>query len=1301
MNIPYKLTKTGYLSQEKAQSYQKTASKYYKQHQKLKKEFEQSNVNSNTKSKSSKTKIFREEVMKWFFSLDLMTKLIISSIENKWITCILHQLYVNQKYEPRLKYRIKEYDFFNFSNQNSANEYVPSVLKVTINENAYNSLNYSNNDYLEYSNYFCKEDGYYNNYVCLSSMNEVEKIFLDNIIFYRSEEVFSETEGTSKTSMTNVNKYSNYFTLSEKVLQDENLFKSLFAKISNDKAFTDLIDSSYEQTSKYFNICLPNWVNNREFYSLAEIFAAVYEQVISVRYILFKQSQNELSNQRTHLQFVYEEKEELINFMNKNLAMNEVYKALKTDDVVHQLYSDRLIEEFIVGRFHQGDKSHFYMNIHKAHKEFIYDKNKFKREDLKSNVEKFFNSFRSSKDFIYSLTFLPIDKIFSYDDFLFRKLNESLMNLRSQQNAMDLMKELEFEDEYSGLKSERKKSETMCVSNGVHPGTSNSLSGVNNNKVNKKKKKKKVSNSKRSSINITSNINTCNSSTNKTIIEKSETSNITQDKSVTSLIARKSSTIVPSLDLEHIILEIRGDDIEKDSNDIERNLAGADTGTNSVAACSNDAECFTMNSEKKYAFSFIKRTKSNLQQNFTEDPNTVMYKPDPDYIADNAKDIKDKDTNQVKYTSKEFLGSIMFLKQKEEINTENNVVVKDILSEIISIIPTDYNVNNQANNHKIINESNQLISTSPITNKSKLPSVRLDQNDLDTAYSSDGNKSESTESKLLNRVKGKGNKRKKENKFFLYNIKESNLTGYKDKGNTNNRENQTNSSNQIQNQNRKLSQQTGEVSAQKILKQIIDQHFENKKEEEEKAPKENINISDNIVTQETINSEISLEKIKIFSKNLISKDTIISNEANSVIISDEVKSPDNLIEETRREKEIVKISEKIQNFDNSPLNYKTTSNSPKLLSNFIKSNLNREFESKYSNNFIENGHSANYKNNYKKFTNFPPVNPNHKGNNMYYPRTNFNMNFPSLYPYMKPIKPMKAYNTFSNFPSKEYFLPNPALNHAHNHVPFDLFYMKLQRDILEFSTGIDYNLKKLKPIKIATISYLENFIRKFFEKNFEKFSSDIELYGSYASELAIESSDIDITIKIDHKSESERDGGINDTKEINEDIPVIEIMSSLVESFKALGVFEVISPIYTATVPVVKLVLDPVPILDKSIRDKLDEFKQSDQYTNYMFNRDDLDKIRIDLTFSELALAASNTQKAHNITSQATHGSKHDISNHTSSIPSNTPSKIITQLHLDYIRECLITYPELKPVIQILKRFLQSNKLHCSFNGKN
>jgi hypothetical protein len=77
------------------------------------------------------------------------------------------------------------------------------------------------------------------------------------------------------------------------------------------------------------------------------------------------------------------------------------------------------------------------------------------------------------------------------------------------------------------------------------------------------------------------------------------------------------------------------------------------------------------------------------------------------------------------------------------------------------------------------------------------------------------------------------------------------------------------------------------------------------------------------------------------------------------------------------------------------------------------------------------------------------------------------------------------------------------------------------------------------------------------------------------------------------------------------------------------------------------------------------EFRSSKGYNNYKYDKTDMDIVKIDITFLELE------------------------------ITENTLSSV------QFAKNNLILYPEIKPIIQVLKRYLQIKNMNVSFNGNN
>jgi len=95
--------------------------------------------------------------------------------------------------------------------------------------------------------------------------------------------------------------------------------------------------------------------------------------------------------------------------------------------------------------------------------------------------------------------------------------------------------------------------------------------------------------------------------------------------------------------------------------------------------------------------------------------------------------------------------------------------------------------------------------------------------------------------------------------------------------------------------------------------------------------------------------------------------------------------------------------------------------------------------------------------------------------------------------------------------------------------------------------------------------------------------------------------------------------------------------------------------------------IDPLVFLnqDSEERKKYEEFLNSDAYKNYKFDINELHRIKVDLTFLDFKQNKSQT----------------------------------TKNSLEWAKNTLSIYPEIKPIIHVLKRFLQTRKLNSSFNG--
>jgi predicted nucleotidyltransferase len=129
------------------------------------------------------------------------------------------------------------------------------------------------------------------------------------------------------------------------------------------------------------------------------------------------------------------------------------------------------------------------------------------------------------------------------------------------------------------------------------------------------------------------------------------------------------------------------------------------------------------------------------------------------------------------------------------------------------------------------------------------------------------------------------------------------------------------------------------------------------------------------------------------------------------------------------------------------------------------------------------------------------------------------------------------------------------------------FYRKLNNDILEYSQKLEKNISLTKEIKSNVVLYLTEHIKEILDFLY----IEVNIYGSFANDLSIECSDIDIIVKYEIKNDCEifNLNGIQN----NTIIDIDYIISYLTDAFNDIKCMEKVNPIYTASVPIIKLVI--------------------------------------------------------------------------------------------------------------------------------
>ena len=256
------------------------------------------------------------------------------------------------------------------------------------------------------------------------------------------------------------------------------------------------------------------------------------------------------------------------------------------------------------------------------------------------------------------------------------------------------------------------------------------------------------------------------------------------------------------------------------------------------------------------------------------------------------------------------------------------------------------------------------------------------------------------------------------------------------------------------------------------------------------------------------------------------------------------------------------------------------------------------------------------------------------------------------------------------------------------------FYDKLHNDIIKYETKVVTLLNHGMKFKDYCITEIKRLIQETFT-----FSNDysIDVYGSHATGLMIEASDIDIKIKLNSGNKADLNN----------------LFEMLCKKLENENKFDEINPIGTASVPVIKLLLS----LEKYIKGKEDlensfkQFKELSLFKHYLFDINELTKVKIDVTFILINNSDKNNIINNGILEKKSNdeinenNSDNNINNESSKINSNEKmhdhdKSISGEISsVSYVKEQIKKYPEIKYIIRVLKRYFYYKKMNSSFFG--
>ena len=210
---------------------------------------------------------------------------------------------------------------------------------------------------------------------------------------------------------------------------------------------------------------------------------------------------------------------------------------------------------------------------------------------------------------------------------------------------------------------------------------------------------------------------------------------------------------------------------------------------------------------------------------------------------------------------------------------------------------------------------------------------------------------------------------------------------------------------------------------------------------------------------------------------------------------------------------------------------------------------------------------------------------------------------------------------------------NNSLQLFNSFVPSEKYFDSLDKELTNYLSVTNTNISLLKTIQEKHLEKIEKYLQEKLSDNYEiKFGH----YGSFFTGLNIEGSDLDILIYYKKKKEE---------NDLLKDILII------LQEYSPN--FDTINPILTASVPVIKLQID--------IKNEIKELNL--KQTSYI-DEDDLNKIKIDITFTENEKEFQNSKDT-----------------------------------VNYIKNSLIDFPQIKPMLQILKRYFKIMGMNKSYTG--
>ena len=214
------------------------------------------------------------------------------------------------------------------------------------------------------------------------------------------------------------------------------------------------------------------------------------------------------------------------------------------------------------------------------------------------------------------------------------------------------------------------------------------------------------------------------------------------------------------------------------------------------------------------------------------------------------------------------------------------------------------------------------------------------------------------------------------------------------------------------------------------------------------------------------------------------------------------------------------------------------------------------------------------------------------------------------------------------------------------------FILKLNEDIISYNKILITILDSLSSLKEYIIERIKSQIKECLYS--DSFSYKVDIYGSFKSHLDIVCSDIDMVFI---------------PSKVNK-VDISDLIQRLSNHLLSTKEYYKVTPIYTASIPLIKLMVNYENYLtnNKTLLNNYSKLINSDLYKNYPFDKEkEISFINIDISFP----VSFNNKKS-----------------------KNTPF-----LQIEYIRNSLKKYTDADIVIRILKRALKLTDMNNSYKG--